>query len=390
MIKNLNRLSFSAYGVVLQDRLPNRGFPQKSGWAESIQTFDGKSKMLYRLDAERMYLDFIDGMTVLAVSANQVDLEYFYLDKPVYLREGIYFSIFPYQTACSVRTSLPSAGSLTPMRELNVLESFKLSNRLQVRDVYTLFYQEKEKGFFFKGEKHRAVELTYLDKGTLHSVVNGVDYVMQQGETMLYGKNQWHMQYADIDCAVSFVTVTMDLDCSYADLLINRIFPANSAVSALIRQILKEYERNDMFSSDMIISRLQLTLLTMLRSGSTEKQPDKLKTPASLNHENEILSHALHYIAEHVYEKLTVATVAREVNISASYLTAVFHRTMQISPGEYIRRTKLEESKALIREGKMNFTQIAEKLQYSTVHHFSRQFKEKFGLTPTQYAKTVQ
>ena len=29
-------------------------------------------------------------------------------------------------------------------------------------------------------------------------------------------------------------------------------------------------------------------------------------------------------------------------------------------------------------------------LQYSTVHHFSRQFKDKFGITPTEYAKSVR
>ena len=38
----------------------------------------------------------------------------------------------------------------------------------------------------------------------------------------------------------------------------------------------------------------------------------------------------------------------------------------------------------------MNFTEISEALQYSTVHHFSRQFKEKFGITPTEYAKSVR
>ena len=38
----------------------------------------------------------------------------------------------------------------------------------------------------------------------------------------------------------------------------------------------------------------------------------------------------------------------------------------------------------------MNFTQIAAQLQYSTVHHFSRRFKEKFGLTPTEYARAIR
>ena len=44
----------------------------------------------------------------------------------------------------------------------------------------------------------------------------------------------------------------------------------------------------------------------------------------------------------------------------------------------------------MIREGNLNFTEIAAALQYSTVHHFSRQFKEKFGITPTEYAKSVR
>ena len=38
----------------------------------------------------------------------------------------------------------------------------------------------------------------------------------------------------------------------------------------------------------------------------------------------------------------------------------------------------------------MNFTEIAENLQYSTVHHFSRQFKQMFDMTPTEYAKSVR
>ena len=74
----------------------------------------------------------------------------------------------------------------------------------------------------------------------------------------------------------------------------------------------------------------------------------------------------------------------------AAYLTVLFQKNLQISPGEYIRRIKLQESKQMIRENNLNFTEIAAALQYSTVHHFSRQFKEKFGITPTEYARSVR
>ena len=106
--------------------------------------------------------------------------------------------------------------------------------------------------------------------------------------------------------------------------------------------------------------------------------------------ENTIIRKAQQYVQENVTQKLTVTVVAEAVGVSASYLTALFQKHLRFSPGEYIRRIKLQQSKQLIREGQMNFTQIAETLQYSTVHHFSRQFKQTFGMTPTEYAKSVR
>ena len=141
-------------------------------------------------------------------------------------------------------------------------------------------------------------------------------------------------------------------------------------------------------SGDFIRGYLKLLLLSILRDAGGVKK--RLQTPAALNNENAIVSRALQYIADHVYEKLPVEAVAKGIGVSASHLTALFHRQMGISPGEYIRRVKLEESKGLIREGKMNFSQIAAALHYSTIHHFSRQFKEKFGVSPSEYAKSLQ
>ena len=117
---------------------------------------------------------------------------------------------------------------------------------------------------------------------------------------------------------------------------------------------------------------------------------ERLQPPHCVNAENRIIRRAQEYISTHVRQKLSVPSVAAAVDVSASYLTALFHKHLQLSPGEYIRRIKLQESKQLIREGEMNFTEIAEALQYSTVHHFSRQFKEKFSITPTEYARSVR
>ncbi len=234
-------------------------------------------------------------------------------------------------------------------------------------------------------------------------MADGQDLLLKQGDLVIYGPGQWHMQYADIGVAPRFVTLSFDI--SGADLapLLNRKFTAPQAAVSVLTNMLREQERMDQFSNDIILSQermdqfsndiilsqLNLLLLLLLREAASPKG-GKLQTANAIHSENEIIRQAQQYISAHIRQKLSVPLVARQVDVSPSYLTALFHKNLQISPGEYIRRIKLQESKQMIRENNLNFTEIAAELQYSTVHHFSRQFKEKFGITPTEYAKSVR
>ena len=101
MIRNLNKLTFSGYGKVLQDRLPNRGFPQGDTWQETFWTITDQERQLRCLQSGPLYLDFETGMTILAVSHDSQQLAFFYLDKPVLLKTGIYFALIPYQAQCT-------------------------------------------------------------------------------------------------------------------------------------------------------------------------------------------------------------------------------------------------------------------------------------------------
>ena len=232
------------------------------------------------------------------------------------------------------------------------------------------------------------LELTYVDQGSLHSVADGQDLLLDQGDIVLYGPEQWHMQYADIGVAPRYVTISFDIAGGDLSPLLNQKFQAPQKAVVLLQQMLREQERMDKYAGDMILNLLTQILLILLREKGCPT--NTLKSTHSLHNENEIVQRAQRYISEHIREKLSVPLVARNIDISPSYLTALFHKHLQIAPGEYIRRIKLQESKQMIREASMNFTEIASALQYSTVHHFSRQFKEKFGITPSEYAKSVR
>ena len=268
-------------------------------------------------------------------------------------------------------------------------DSLRVDSKLRVNGIYTFFYQEKEQGFLFPGESHPMAELTYVDQGALHSVADGQDLLLKQGDLVIYGPGQWHMQYADIGVAPRFVTISFDLAGVEPEPLLNRKFTTPQSVVTVLQNMLREQERMDAYSNDIILAQLNLMLLLLLRESAAPSR-SKLQTSNAIHSENEIIRQAQQYISSHIREKLSVPLVARQVDVSPSYLTALFHKNLQISPGEYIRRIKLQESKQMIRENNLNFTEIAAELQYSTVHHFSRQFKEKFGITPTEYAKSVR
>jgi len=389
MIRNLNAITFQEFGSVLSERPQNTKNTDKENGA--LLLLDGTQATMYRAKTQTQ-ISCGNAMIVLSVSSDGETFWHFCLDKAVSIKEGVYYSLNPFEGKAAVRISTseaPEAMGEKNLRKQWDIHQLALDRKLRVEGIYTFFYQEKEQGFLFSGESHPILELTYVDQGSMHSVVEGQDILLKQGDLVIYGPNQWHMQYADIGIAPRYVTITFDLSLGDLSTLLNRKFSAPQHTVTILQKMLQEQERMDDFSTSVIVSQLEMLLILLLREDKTPRSR-KLQTSNAVHSENEIIRQAQQYISTHIREKLSVPLVARQVDVSPSYLTALFHKNLQISPGEYIRRTKLQESKQMIRENNLNFTEIAAELQYSTVHHFSRQFKEKFGITPTEYAKSVR
>lgn len=376
MIRHLNPEGFRTFGTILPEK---GGISQKPNH-HSVYLPEGTVSS-YRTAAP-LWLGAESGLTILSVSADGEEFTDFYLDKAVRLKGGVWFRL----TGFGGKASVQMGGSSMPLslgQRVNDRD-FAVRPKVRVECLYTLFYQEKEAGFVFPGEAHPMAELLYVDKGSLHSVADGQDLVLSQGDLVLYAPDQWHMQYADADQAPRMVTISFWARGLRWEDLSNRCFRNDREIATILRQILKAQDRGN---ADSIFSLLTILLLHLQeKNGVAAKE----SMQPIVSGENTIIRKAQQYVQEHVAEKLTVPVVADGVGVSASYLTALFHKHLELSPGEYIRRVKLQQSKQLIREGQMNFTEISAGLQYSTVHHFSRQFKQMFGMTPTEYAKSVR
>ena len=79
--------------------------------------------------------------------------------------------------------------------------------------------------------------------------------------------------------------------------------------------------------------------------------------------------------------------LTREVGISRAQLHRKMKELTGISTSEFIRNLRLEQAARLIREKKVNITQVAYAVGFNNQAHFSTVFKKHFGMSPTEFAE---
>ncbi|MGC5746616.1 helix-turn-helix domain-containing protein [Chryseobacterium sp. NFX27] len=81
--------------------------------------------------------------------------------------------------------------------------------------------------------------------------------------------------------------------------------------------------------------------------------------------------------------------IAEKLNHSYGYLSNLFSEVAYTSIENFIILQKIEYAKELILNNKQSLTEIAHKLNYSSVAHLSTQFKNTTGITPSQFHKII-
>ncbi len=74
------------------------------------------------------------------------------------------------------------------------------------------------------------------------------------------------------------------------------------------------------------------------------------------------------------------------LSCNLAHLAHVFSEIEGLTIKQYILSKKIERVKELISQNNLNITEIAYRLNYSSVAHLSAQFKKITGLSPTKYA----
>lgn len=81
--------------------------------------------------------------------------------------------------------------------------------------------------------------------------------------------------------------------------------------------------------------------------------------------------------------------IAEKLNHSYGYLSNLFSDVTYTSIENYIIIQKIELAKQLIISNQLSLTEIAYRLNYSSVAHLSTQFKNTTGITPSAFQRII-
>ena len=140
----------------------------------------------------------------------------------------------------------------------------------------------------------------------------------------------------------------------------------------------------------LLYNFLEHFLIELMRESNQVKRTDKIDRIAKKNVKNALVDSIKEYLQNNICSTLTLDDVCRKFNMSKSCICQIFKNETGSGIIDYYINLKIKEAKFLIREGELNFTQVSEKLGYSSLHHFTRIFKTREKMSPSLYEKSIK
>jgi AraC family transcriptional regulator of arabinose operon len=98
-----------------------------------------------------------------------------------------------------------------------------------------------------------------------------------------------------------------------------------------------------------------------------------------------IIERCIQLMKQQLDQHLTLADLSREMNISASYLSALFKEKTRYSPIQLFTSLRMQKASQLLKETDITVKEIAGEMGYPDQYTFSRSFKLVMGVSPKTF-----
>jgi AraC family transcriptional regulator len=93
------------------------------------------------------------------------------------------------------------------------------------------------------------------------------------------------------------------------------------------------------------------------------------------------------FIEDHLSEKISLATLAKLVNLSLFHFARAFKRSFGVPPHHYHSARRIDRARSLLQTPALSVTQIGVQTGFRETSSFTRAFRRFMGVTPTEYRR---
>ena len=245
-------------------------------------------------------------------------------------------------------------------------------------------------GFFPKAKEHyREREegadqyiLIYCTEGKGIIEVEDQIYRLEKSDAFCIPRNVRHKYYADEKEPWSILWVHFKGDnTNYFPLEERKIVHINSRHSdnrmmVLFNLLFRVLERNYTIGNFIYISQVLSLILSEIYF---REKVDESSV------QDRHVTMVIRYMYQHLRENLTLEEISEEVQLSKSYLNAVFKAQTGKSPVEFFIHLKMQEACKLLKSTDYYIYEVSSELGYADQYYFSRIFKKVVGVSPKDY-----
>lgn len=221
---------------------------------------------------------------------------------------------------------------------------------------------------YYRTDESSGRAFLHMLDGTVELLPNKVYFIPAYSvlRSEIYGEIQKYYIHFDGD----FSNIGL---CRY--LLKRSIIPATSYTKQMFDIMVSHFGKDSYASKEKVLCALRIILSDFIDTLFANAQGVIRFQPA------------LRYIEENYNQKITIAELAKTINLTSVYFSNEFSKTFHISPKQYIISRRLFEAKRLLTETDMSISELAEAIGFDNPNYFSEVFSNKLGISPLKYKK---
>ena len=250
-----------------------------------------------------------------------------------------------------------------------------------------------------RGDIHDFYEIVYVEEGSFSVLVDGVAYEIPAGCLFVYAPNAYHVANAERSVKAVVDIISFDSSSFAMGALGNRLLAPSEEIRNLLFRFFDKARaalsgaaprgvapREGVSADALQLLGIYLEEILLRLYGEL---PAQGRTSGRRAYKKERFLALSNHLKEDLAAPHTLSSMAKACACSVSTVKALCREFCGAGPNDYLISLRIERARALIREGSMNFTEIARETGFGSLHYFSRVFRARTGQTPTQYASMV-